>query len=64
MAGLDMPEHLLGFGMAEDSLLADRLKVIDLFDLPALGFGIVPGAFLLMLELPTRCLEGSRPDPL
>jgi hypothetical protein len=41
MAGFDVIEHFLGFGMTHDGFTRDRLKVIDFFYLPAFGFGVV-----------------------
>ncbi len=64
MAWFDMIEHFLRLRKAHDRFSAFGLKVIDLFDLPAFGFGIEPGPFLAVLRaFSSGLVFGRDPNP-
>ncbi len=63
MACFSMFKHFLGLGKTHDRFSADCLKIKDLVDLPALGFGIVPGPLLVVLRaFPPGLVFGRDPN--
>jgi DNA-binding XRE family transcriptional regulator len=64
VAALHVLHHALGLRVVHDGLAGLPGKVIDLFDLPALAFGITPGAFLVVFgAFALGLVLGRNPNP-
>jgi hypothetical protein len=59
-----MLKHPLGLWKSDDRLATHCLKMVDLFDTPAFGFGIEAGSFFMVLRaFAFGLIFGGDPDP-
>ena len=64
VAALHVLHHALGLRVLHDGLAGLPGKVIDLLDLPALAFGVAPGAFLVVFgAFALGLVFGRNPNP-
>ena len=64
MAGLDVFHHPLRFGMIFDGFTAYGFKVVDLFNLPLFGLGVVASPpFVVFRAFAFRLVFGGNPNP-
>lgn len=64
VAGADVLQHPLGFGMVDDRFAAHCLQTVDFLDFPLFGLGVVVGAlFVVLRAVPPGLVLSGDPDP-
>jgi len=64
VSGLYVFKHFLGLWEADYGFAAYRLKMIDFFDIPALGLGVEPGTlFVVFRTFAFGLVFGGDPNP-